>query len=512
MTTRHHVGTRKKGRPRVFIWTGDKLHSKVDVSGFVRAFSVSGKVQGPGARFDLTLFARQAPGPLPQTTVDRWVWLFQRLRANRLVSIGFDEPGGIGLFLISDIRRIRKRGGAMVDLGLKITGMNLGKVLSQDNVVKAQVTVPDSRTFQQKISQALGPDTPLLTMLEGLWGPKSGGTDPDKQVNVFVGKSVRDVVDWILNKAVSMQLPILAEATGGTGKAGDFIDTSTTVTVWNDGRLLSMAPHQYNGTIWGFIQSILDRDFYEVRVDNVPNGSDLPRTVLVIRPKPFDEDILTFAPTDEQLGTDWESVTTLVNGKEHHVIHAEEIMNGNLGFGDAEALGYYLVLSNHELAGNEQGQAEGLFYPVVDTWNVKNFGLRSYNARLQVVAADIRRKVEGDEDYSGEVATEVREMRNRLLNWYRLNPYFLTGSVVVEGRDEYRPGDIVYLPDEYATRTTVKGVRLYVSGVTHHWTFGGHYECTLQLERGHNDAMVEAIKDEIEADAPASNPSHLAET
>lgn len=505
-------GTRKRSIPYVFVWTGDKLSSKVDLSGMCRAFQVNGKVDGPGATFTLDLIPSLVNDRGPQTTADRSVWLFQTLQANRLVSIGFDEPGGITLGLITKVTRTRKKAGPTVDLGLRIEGMNLGKVLTQDQIIKAQVTVPDAPTFRRKISLALGDDTPLLVMLEGQWGPKKGGAGKDKDINIFLGKSVSDIIDWILSSSVSMKLPFMAEATGGSGRAGDFIDTSTTVTVWNDGRILSQAPHQYHGTVWGFIQSLLDRDFYEVRVDNIPNGSDLPSTVLIVRPKPFDEKALDYATTSEHPGTDWESLTTLVHGREHHVIHSAEVMSSTLSHGDEGALSYYLVQSDHELLGNSQGQAEGLFYPIVDTWNAKRFGVRAYNARLQIVSSDIREKARGETDYAGEVRGEVREMRNRLFNWYRLNPFFLNGSIVVEGKDEYRAGDPVFLPEEYPTQSQQPGVRFYAQGVTHAWHFGGHYSCTFNVVRGHNDAMVDAVDTLIAADADLANISHFAET
>ena len=52
----------------------------------------------------------------------------------------------------------------------------------------------------------------------------------------------------------------------------------------------------------------------------------------------------------------------------------------------------------------------------------------------------------------------------------------------------------------------------YCTGVSWEWTHGDNYISALTLDRGHNRGVLTELRRRIEADAPASNPSHFAET
>jgi hypothetical protein len=186
-----------------------------------------------------------------------------------------------------------------------------------------------------------------------------------------------------------------------------------------------------------------------------------------------------------------------------------------MGISDADVFSYYLVTSAHDLFGNDQSDAEGLFYPAVDLFALARAGLRSYEGRLEVLAADFREKVRGELDY-GQIPSEVHEFRNRLFNWYRLAEYFEAGSLTVTGRDRYRPGDPVCLPWRAGFRTRLFSgfpMRYYCTGCSWQWQLGSPYTTTLQLMRGHNTASVLQATNEIaKAGAFIGVPDMTAET
>jgi len=301
---------------------------------------------------------------------------------------------------------------------------------------------------------------------------------------------------------------------------------SVVATTWNDGRIWKDSIHQSMGTIWSYLQQILDPDFYEIWIDSIPNvdglfgsgGAALPNVVLNIRPKPFDEDKLAFADVSDQSNSGkWADLKTQIDQESNWEIALDEVLNFSTAIDDSGALSYYQVTSMHELIGNPDALSEGLAYPLVDTFNAARFGLRSYQSRLSLVAGDVAAKSGGSTDYAGEVAEDVRRFRNRLFNWYRLAPWFERGSITVVGRDRYRPGDPVNLdwhtPAVGLWSSLVSpGVRFYCTGVQWGWSLGGGYTSTLTLDRGHNDSLLDFVATwHILATAPVTNLDHFVE-
>lgn len=499
----------RQGPPKVTVWTGLTVESRIVLDNDIFTLSVEGSVEGPTYKWALTLLPRgadnrQTPGDIRRVSV-----LYKRLRANQVVSIGFERRGGITLGLIDSVRRTAQHGGPNAAVGLQITGSGIGKVLARDSVIRATLNVADYPDFRAKVEAALGENNPVIFDIPGVWGPQTRDGVP-----TFLGVSVQNVVDWLLANAPSMRLPVLAPATGGTGLPSDYIGTTKSVTTWNDGRVWSETLSDYQGSVWGFIRGILDADFYEAWVDTTPprDGSEFPTVHLVIRPKPFDEPSYEFAPVAEETGLTWDDLRTMVDGLPHHDIALDEVVSENLGVDDSNAYAYFAVTSQYDLIANTEAQSRGLFYPLLDTYIAKKFGMAKYDARVSLVGGDIVKMAEGDDDYTTEVSSEVFEARNRLFNWYRLNPYYETGSVVVVGRDSYRPGDPVRLDWVELQYGLDRGASYYCPAVRWSWQHGGHYLCTLTLTRGHNAGMMTELQAEILADAPTSNPSHYAST
>jgi len=516
---------RQRGVPQIVTWPDHKQRGRIDISREVVSLKAAKALDQPAGNWQMTVIPRQSDSNQSKADIRRLAKLYHSTELNSVMSIGFDSPGGIMLGLVDRVSITRSMVGETVMQGLSLSGSDFGKTLAVDNIVLASLAVPGLREFIRRIEVTLGPDHPLVVALPGCWGPPEdlglplvGPDEPSRgnrsraAVPTFIGQPVETVVEWVLANAASIRIPLMAEVTGGTGKVSDFISTDFSITTWNDSRVFNDAMHTNVGSIWAFIMKVLDRDFYEATLQTVPNGSALANLELVIRPKPFDSDLLAFAEVSESTGNTWESLRTLVKQREYHDIAFDEVFQEDIGVSDSGSLSYYMVTAKHELIGNPSALSEGLMYPLVDTFNAKKFGIRQYNSSLQLVNGDIRKKARGDTDYDGEVAAEVREFRNRLFNWYRLNPYFATGSMTVAGRDEFRPGDKINASWAIPKIGTETGMQFYCPSVTWNWQYGGNYTSTLQLTRGQSPSMILAAKNLIGNDAPFENPDHYAES
>jgi hypothetical protein len=517
--------TANPSRPRLYCWPRGQAASGpivnnlfgdfLDLSLYVEAFEITKSIHDSTGAWQVSLVP--SPGTVGPQRIRDLELLFKTIQLGSIVSLGFDEDGGIMLGIVANRHRTRQRAGDKTSYGLVISGSDMGRLLTQDSIVHANLNQPTLVTFLFELQAALEPDSPLLNAFKGAWGPGvSANNDPTP---TFSGSSVKDAIDFALQAAPSMRLPMFGKIWGSTGFPGDFIKTDNSITTWNDAKIYGDGPQNYQGTIWGFLQNLLDEDFYEMWLDTTPTGFPLPDTELIVRPKPFDEPELDFAKTDERTGSEWKELKTRLDQLEHWEIEESEVLSERLGTTDANCYSYYSMTSENELIGTAEASSQGLGYPLVDTYNLRRFGLRDYSSASSLVDGDIYQKVQTQTSTTSETVLEVRELRNRLFNWYRLNSFFEQGEITVHGRDRYRPGDPVFLPwllpdigKDPITRLPVRGVRFYCTKVTWRWQFGADYTCTLDLSRGHNDAMIKEAKEIILLDAPVANLKHFAES
>lgn len=508
--------------PKVTVWAGGTIRDAVTLDSDVFSFQVQTGLGNVG-NFTVEVAPREDPTGTARSMAERAAYLWRVLKPNNVISIGFEQPGGLMLGLIGERTQEYQAGSAGMRTTFRIAGEGVGRLLQQDQVVLAALNVPETVAFIEKIEAALGTDHPLVAYVRGVWGPERGKGDETSYT--FKGATVADVAKWVLTKTPSTRIPVLAEAFGGSGEAGDIFDRE--VTTWNDGRIWSDSLCEAQGTVWSLLNQILDPDFYELILDYRPpealssevltsSSARIGRPVLRIRPKPFTEQALARAPLPDRAPTDegWENLTTWLEGLESHEIGLDEVLASSFGSTDADAFSMYVVNSDHALIGNSQAQAEGLSYPLVDTWAAQNWGLRAYSARLNLLSADIAEKAAGETDYTGAVWEDIRTYRNILFQWYWMNPLFVQGSVTIPGRDLIRPGDPIRLvwADPPTRQLTELGFRAYCTGLVSSWSRGSLFKQTLNFTRGHNAALVQEALADVARTAPASNPSHYAET
>ena len=498
----------RRGPPKIYIWTGPEADSKISIGDACVSFQTSKALGQPAGSFALKILPRQSDTNQGAAALRSVATLARQVRPNQVVSIGFQEEGGIMLGLVDRVRRTMSFQDQAAFIGLEIIGRDLGKALVVDNLSPAGLQVPDLVAFQEKVAAALGDDHPLLRILPGVWGPTTRDGVP-----TFTGVGVVEVVEWLLENAASLLIPLFKYSAGGDGLPTNLIDPGLTVTTWHQDQVFADSLSSYEGSVWGFLQQVIDADFYELWLDFIPSGDAFPYVVLMVRPKPFDESALERAPVEEETGLTWDDLRTLVDSEPYLEVDFSEVLSFSLGVSDTDAFSVYMVSAVHELIGNPESQARGLKYPLIDTYNARHFGVRQYNARLALVGGDVFREVDAtDEDYTSEVAGAVQEATHRLFNWYWMAPFFEEGSVTIPGRDRARVGDRVRLPWVVPALGDELGLEFYCVEVQNAWAYGGHYTTTLKLTRGHNASTVAAAREIIAADAPASNPDHFVMT
>lgn len=485
--------------PKVTIWPRDG-GPKIDLSPWVIGVEVTQAFQPPNA-FQLILAA-------DALRADRLAEIVKRVRLQAVVAVGMDKPGGLMLGLVGSIGQSRVNAGPMFGYAITINGLDIvGKALTRDNILLSLLTEEAAAPFFEHLRKVLGADSPLLLGLRSALGVPD---DEESPVGYFATRSVAEIVTWLLQKIPSMLFPTLKHAMGGSGRIGDYIDTSHSVTTWNDERVYTEDPSTYSGNLLGFIRAIVTPDFYEVYTATLPNGTDLPKVALVVRPKPFDDPLTEVAPVTESTGTSWPALKTMIKGLSHHEIRLDQIHRQQTTIHDDDAFAYYVVTSAHELMGNDQQAAEGLKFPLIDTYTTTVYGAKSYEPRLTLVAAAFDDKVAGTVDYVDAIPSSVREFRNRLFNWNRWSTWMESGSVTVDGNDDYRVGDKIFLADHQHPYAKTRGMFAYIIGVNWSWQVGGLYTTTIRFERGHNADVIDAAKAEIAADAAkyGVDPTH----
>lgn len=502
--------TTQHKRPLVYIWADGSIDNKTDVGADVVAFSYEKSLTdqrgfyAPSGRFSATLMPREVATQEAAARLTASARGYKGIHPQSIVSLGYDQPGGIMIGLVDSVTESMTFEGD-IQKTLTITGRDLGKVLELDHIVRAPIVIGDFGTFYNDLRSELGDDFPLINDGFDLY------TDADGNVITFKLDSLERLVTWILDRLPGMRIPVLAQAFGrDKGANGDqlrtWLSTDKSFLTWDDERLFSDMNVTPQGSVIEFIRSLLDPDFYELWVDSIPIvGSPIPQPHLILRPRPYDD--VEIAPVVENPGITWTDARTLVKGRAYHDINLEDCADVTFTRSDADALSFYQVTNNWELAASDEAVVQGTAFPLVDTWSLNRYGCRAYTPQLTLVSGDPDfTKLKESGKFAEATVPVLIEKRNRLFNWYRFNPFFETGSVRVHGRDEFRIGDKVRIPWRSDPFTGTLGMEYYTTGVSQSWQSGVGFFTTLTLSRGHNSQMLRFLLQKITTESSATVP------
>lgn len=524
---------RQVARPFVTLWP-DNFESAIDLTPILLSFQASKQMGAPMGQWSLTIQPSLQPRSRRLLDYDDFT---QRLAPHSVVSIGYHATGGVMVGLVTGVSRSQGMGGGVSDR-ITITGNDFGMVLANDHIVSSLNTVPRQDEFVREIQKVV-PDSSLIRiMVNGVWGPTRGDG-----ARIFDQATLQEVFSWLVVNVPSVRIPLLSGIRGErSARFGDFVQYDI-MPSWNDARIQAFNPNTVSGSVWEMINQFVDHDFYEVYLDtlgmplryvssvstitgeamNLETGAEvrvaekakkevtvtsvgrgqvldyLPNCVLYVRPKPFDEpERLDFLPANTIPELTWQSLRTR-RGHDHHIITPDQVLNHSFSVSAEDVFSYYTVTSPFDILSNPQNEALGLFFPAVDLYILAHHGVRAYQSQIKLMGSQLDQARINDPAFTKTKANEILQFRNRLVNWYRLNGYFESGSITVVGHDDYRIGEPVYLPWRAPMRGDANrpGMRYYCVGTTHSWQFGGVYTTTLQLTRGHNTALIEYAKAHI---------------
>jgi hypothetical protein len=186
---------------------------------------------------------------------------------------------------------------------------------------------------------------------------------------------------------------------------------------------------------------------------------------------------------------------TLITNEPYHVITEGMIKKEHLGISDREVVNYITFSPRKEILAQIPEAELGFLYPMLDAYSIQRFGLRSYHAQSNLIRYDTLTPdqiqsygLEKSDDQDVVKVSEFIQCRERIFYWYRYNPFFENGSIVIEGNQDIRKGDKVYLRDAKSKRGNT-GLFAYVKRVKNQCEItesGSQYYTTLELTRGEN--------------------------
>jgi len=503
MRAEHSGTTFESGAPHVTVWTGFDGLRKMEIGGDGLRLSTSKSISGTTGQFTLELLPRDGIGLTEKAIrsgAERLPLYLSAIAPNTPISIGFEREGGVMLGLVRSCDWTTFAVGDKLQDGITITGTDFGHMLD-DHILQMQVSTADHARWTEAIKSVLGPDAPILKELVGAEGPVNAAGERSLE-----GVTVQAVAEYCLKRVAGMRVPVLRQAFGGRGYIGDF--TEVRASSFDGDLVYKTGLFTQETTVSGYLQEILDKDFYEFRMDTLPpdaaKGRNVARPVLVIRPKPFDEEafqnVSLWPPTPRTSVSSWERLTTMLDKDRHHQVDRGHVVGQvRLGRSRDEAFSFYTVQNNNELGFTSSNASSGAAFPLYDLYNGTRFITQRYDSRCSQVAADPKKK-----SFESLIGQSLGVRRNRLHCWYRANPDFVTGSLRVRGKDSYRVGDPVWIPWLPDPLTGRPGIRAYCTAVNHEWSFGGGYACTLSLSRGHGPGFWEQHVRQVKSAMPLS--------
>lgn len=229
---------------------------------------------------------------------------------------------------------------------------------------------------------------------------------------------------------------------------------------------------EYRGSVWALMESFANRPWNEMFIDTFPtrekNGSDT-QSHLVLRPTPFDEKLWDglsareagFIPADRLHGG-------------AHRIEPPEIMQLSLGRSDQEVINWYFVYPTLYW-GLDEREFKSMITHYIDEDSIHRYGLKVTNFTTKY---GMEKLLGGDGKLgrNSDFVEMARRESERFHEWYKRNPEYESGTLLVKGRSWYHVGDPVYL--------TENGYRYYCEGVRQMYTFGGIRSTQIRLTRG----------------------------
>lgn len=429
----------KLPNPELLTWNEEKPpDAPYDVSQDLRSITTLNNLQSPSGAWTAELVYRKARKGMSD---EGEAALYKWINPMDIVEIqinGSNETTMMGI--VEQVRDHQYMTGTGAIQGVQLTGRSLGSMWTNDTLkfFPANVT---NKEDSGKISMAGRlPDG----FSDRAFKPKM----LTKILGEFYGRSPIELIKFITNSVSAVNIEY---SNGRTIR--DFIDTE--LTVEKDVKTYSTAGFTHEGTIWGLLQQVSAKPFYELFTDSRDG-----KLFLRFRPTPFDKD-------------SWNNLLTWLDGSPYHIVPDADVVSKNLIRSPNESYSIFHVSSVVSAwYGNDTVSEYGMFPPLIDPVLYKTLGLRLLSTRTSLLPLTL----DGDEEK--DTLSVHRKYRNRLYLWYRDNHRFERGSIRIKGNDRIRVGERLLLGEGSRTR------EFYIEEVSHHWMQGRPFTTTLNLTRG----------------------------
>ena len=229
---------------------------------------------------------------------------------------------------------------------------------------------------------------------------------------------------------------------------------------------------EYRGSLWSLMEGFANRPWNELYVDTFPtrkkNLGDT-KSYLVLRPTPFDEGVWNALKVRE---SGFIPDSRLHGGA--HKIDPGEIMQMSLGISDQEVINWYFVYPTLYFLDEVEFKAMQTHH--IDSDSIHKYGLKTVNFTTKYGMETLSEDADGRLKRTTDFIKMAKRESKRFHAWYKHNPEFESGTLLVKGRSWYHVGDPVYL--------TENGYLYYCEGVRQIYTYGGIRTTQLRLTRG----------------------------
>jgi len=364
---------------------------------------------------------------------------YDRLRPMDLVSIAIGREEEVMLGLVDQVTREEAVIGSRPRAVVTVTGRDFGKVwlVNRIKYIPAVASDPKDPGCARLLTNTIFGFRPQI---------------------LAKGMSIKKVVNVIMEECRGLDLRLT------NGKSvWDYVDYTTKVAIPEHFQLTAVneAP-VFSGSMYNYIKSITDSPFMEVWIESYKG-----KAYLVLRETPFTRERW------ENLDT-WEGSFSEDTGHERrHTISDSEIMRESLSRSDSEAFSIFQVLFANMPMSEEQ--LYNVIPPHIDCRLLREYGLNHLEVRMQTLSF----LDEGTEN--PQVLERAARYRDWLYEWYRHNPEFESGTIVIKGRPSIHVGDRIY--------HETLGKEFYVEQVSHSWSVGRPFTTTLGVTRGATDRL-----------------------